>query len=292
MPLFKGSVCTLAVVIVSITATLPMIILAMIKFSVPSGHIKNACTEMANLVARGWVSINRGVYFFVHRPQWRVSGLDNLSPDQWYLIISNHQSWTDIAILVFLISERTSPLKFFLKQELIWLPFVGIACWVLDFPFMKRHSREAVEANPELRAQDLERTRQFCNKLRQRPASIINYVEGTRFTPAKQKLQASPYRHLLQPKTGGMAYVIASMGSQLQALIDATIVYKGARRDFFGFLSGQIDPVVDIKARAIPSTILAGDYQQSEQFRVEFKAWVAQLWREKDALVQKIIDEN
>ena len=293
MPFFKGCVCTTAVVIVSIAASLPMLVLAVIKFSVPNERIRNACTEQASLVARAWVSINRAVYFYIHCPQWQVRGLDNLSPDQWYLIISNHQSWTDIAVLVFLISERAPPLKFFLKQELIWLPFVGVACWVLDFPFMKRHSKEAMVKDPKLRAQDLERTRQFCEKFRQRPASIINYLEGTRFTAEKQKSQVSPYRYLLQPKSGGMAYVIGNMGDQLQAIIDVTIVYKGARRDFFGFLCGQIDPVVvEIKARSIPATILAGDYQQSDQFRDQFKAWVAQLWSEKDALIKKILDEK
>jgi 1-acyl-sn-glycerol-3-phosphate acyltransferase len=29
-------------------------------------------------------------------------------------------------------------LKFFLKQELIWVPVIGLAWWALDFPFMKR----------------------------------------------------------------------------------------------------------------------------------------------------------
>lgn len=283
----------MATLVLSVTATVPIMVLAMIKFLVPDEGIKSFCSRLAILVGTGWVLANRRFYFMVHRPQWQVSNLDNLSPDHCYLIMSNHQSWTDIAVLVFLLVGRTSPLKFFLKQELIWLPFVGIACWVLDFPFMKRYSKERLEANPELRIQDLERTRRFCEKLQHNPGSVINYVEGTRFTPEKHKAQGSPYRYLLKPKSGGMAYVIGTIGDQIDELLDVTIVYRGARQDFFGFLSGQIEPIiVDIKERVIPENILAGDYQKSEAFRAEFQAWIAQLWREKDALIAAHLDRK
>lgn len=277
----------------SVAATFPILLLAIIKYLVPGERVKSMCTQQASLVGTYWALANRRFYFMVHSPQWQVSKLDNLSPDRCYLIISNHQSWTDIAVLIFLLIGRTSPMKFFLKQELIWLPFVGIACWVLDFPFMKRYSKEEIAANPALRIQDQERTRRFCEKLRNNPASIINYVEGTRFTPEKHKAQASTYRYLLKPKSGGMAYVIGAIGDQIDKIVDVTIIYRGGRQDFFGFLCGQIDPiVVDIRERTIPPRILAGDYQESDAFRAEFQDWVAQLWREKDALIASHIDSK
>ena len=288
----KGSVCLIGAILIGFAASLPILLLAVAKFLTPIDGIKSACTDLAILIAEGWVDINKRFYFFIHKPHWQVTGLDGLSRDQWYLIISNHQSWTDIAVLVFLLNGRTSFLKFFLKQELIWLPFVGIACWVLEFPFMKRHSKEEIERNPTLRTQDLETTRKFCEKLRHNPASVINYLEGTRFTPEKQRKQASPYRYLLKPKSGGIAYVIGNVGDQLDRLLDMTIVYKGGRKDFFGFLCGQIDPIiVDINSREIPESILQGEYQESDEFRANFQSWVAEIWSEKDALIAKHLNE-
>jgi hypothetical protein len=44
----------------------------------------------------------------------------------------------------------------------------------------------------------------------------MNFVEGTRFTNDKHKQQSSPYNHLLRPKSGGIAFVLAAMGDYIQ----------------------------------------------------------------------------
>ena len=72
-------------------------------------------------------------------------GLDELTCSRWYLLLSNHQSWTDIVVLQTVFRDLIPPLKFFTKMELIWLPFLGQAMWALDFPFMRRFSRAYLE---------------------------------------------------------------------------------------------------------------------------------------------------
>ena len=152
-------------------------------------------------------------------------GVESLHPRGWYLVSSNHQSWVDILVLQRIFHGHIPFLKFFLKQELIWVPVIGLAWWALDFPFMKRGKGQGA------RQSDLKSTREACEKFKRIPTSVINFVEGTRFTPAKHAKQASPYRHLLKPKIGGLGIALATMGEQFEALLDVTIVYPhGAPR--------------------------------------------------------------
>ncbi|AFG42795.1 putative acyltransferase yihG [Escherichia coli P12b] len=73
--------------------------------------------------------------------QWEVHGLEGLSKKNWYLLICNHRSWADIVVLCVLFRKHIPMNKYFLKQQLAWVPFLGLACWSLDMPFMKRYSR-------------------------------------------------------------------------------------------------------------------------------------------------------
>ena len=53
--------------------------------------------------------------------------MDGLARQEWYLMTSNHQSWADILVLQKVTNRRVPSLKFFLKQELIWVPLLGLA---------------------------------------------------------------------------------------------------------------------------------------------------------------------
>jgi 1-acyl-sn-glycerol-3-phosphate acyltransferase len=183
-------------------------------------------------------------------------------------------------------------LRFFIKQQLFWVPVLGIAWWALHFPFMKRYSPETLAKRPELRGKDLETTRRVCARLRGTPVSILNFLEGTRFTPEKHEAQKSPYTHLLKPKSGGFAFVLAAIGDQLKSMLDVTIVYPHGRPSFWQFLCGRIPlVVVEVTERDIPPGLLAGDYGGDEGFRSEFQAWVATLWAEKDAAFERLLRE-
>ena len=120
--------------------------------------------------------------------------------------------------------------------------------------------------------------------------TVVNYLEGTRFSEAKRQAQQSPYQHLLKPKAGGVAFVLAALGEQLDALLDVTIVYPGNRAPgFWDLLSGNISRVIiDIRVRELDPALCAGDYENDPAFRQTVQAWVNQLWVEKDQRIEQL----
>lgn len=283
----KGGVCALLAILSALIAVIPVMLIALFKWLLSSKRAKRYCTHLSITIFEHLVQAYRASYLFIHRPQWDVQGFDGLCRDKSYLVVCNHQSWADIPIMAFPLLGKTPFFKFFIKRELIWLPLIGVACWALDFPFMQRYSREELENNPQWRGRDLETTRELCEKLHGEQVTIVNYIEGTRFRPDKQAKQRSPYRHLLKPKSGGLAYVINMLSDQLAAIVDITIIYPDGRMSFWDFLCGRLDKViVRAERRAIPEHLRKGDYQGSETFRNDFQLWVADLWQEKDALIE------
>jgi 1-acyl-sn-glycerol-3-phosphate acyltransferase len=208
------------------------------------------------------------------------------------MVNCNHQSWVDILVLQHLLNRRIPLLKFFLKQQLIWVPVMGLAWWALDFPFMRRHSEEFLKKHPEMRGRDQETTRKACEKFSLVPTSVMNFLEGTRFTAAKHARQQSPYRHLLKPKAGGLALALNAMGDKFQAILDVTIVYPDGVPTFWHFLQGRMRRVV-VRARVlpIPLALVHSDYTASAESRAAFQAWVQQLWRDKDAQIDALLLE-
>jgi len=188
------------------------------------------------------------------------------------------------------LSRRIPLLKFFLKQQLIWVPVMGLAWWALEFPFMRRHSEVYLKKHPEMRGKDQATTRNACAKYALIPTSVMNFLEGTRFTAAKHARQQSPYAHLLKPKAGGMALALDAMGHKFQAILDVTIVYPDGAPSFTDFLQGKVRRiVVRVRRLPIPQHLMTGDYAQDPAFREAFSQWVQQLWREKDAQITALL---
>ena len=221
---------------------------------------------------------------------WDIRGGEGLRRDRSYLVVSNHQSWVDIPALVQAFNRKTPYFKFFLKQELIWVPFLGLAFWALDYPFMKRYSKAYLARHPEMAGQDLEITKRACARFKDLNVTVVNYLEGTRFTAAKQAQQGSPYQHLLKPKAGGVAFTLATLGPQLDALLDVTLVYPGQRAPgFWKLISGQVPKVImDIRTRELDPALWAGDYQGDAELRQYVQAWVSQLWEDKDTRIAEL----
>lgn len=239
-----------------------------------------------------WIIWNNGILRLTQKTVWDLRGMEALNVERRYLVNSNHQSWLDVLVLQRAFSGRIPFLKFFIKQELIWVPLLGLAWWGLDFPFMKRYSREFLEKHPEMRGKDLETTRALCKRIEGMPVSVMNFLEGTRFTPDKRAKQNSPYTHLLRPKAGGIAFVISAMGETLDGMVDVTVVYVGDGRRLWDFVCGRIERiVVHAHLRPIPPDILACDYENDPEAKKRIQSWVSELWAEKDALIEKISSE-
>jgi len=282
----KGAVCALLATFYTLLAVLLTAPVAVLKWLLRSAPAKRRCTRLSIAIFVCMTYAYRDTYQVIHRPRWDVKGFDGLRRDQSYLVICNHQAWSDIPIMAFPMLGRTPFFKFFLKQELLWVPLIGMACWALDFPFMQRSSREQLAKKPHLRGKDLETTRRLCKKLQDDKVTLVNYVEGTRFRPEKQRRQRAPYRYLLKPKSGGVAEVISGLGDQLGAVVDITIIYSHGPLSFWHFLCGRTEGViVRAKQRPIPEALRSGHYQSAAAHRKAVQRWVTELWREKDALI-------
>jgi 1-acyl-sn-glycerol-3-phosphate acyltransferase len=283
-----GGVASIAIAFNTLFWCLLLYLVAVAKLLIPLPAWRAQCTKAALWLAEAWISGNSAWMWLTQRTEWRVTGLEGLRYDAWYLVISNHQSWVDIFVLQHLFNKRIPFLKFFLKQQLIWVPVIGLAWWALDFPFMKRYSKQQLARHSELRGKDLETTRKACEKFKTTPISVMNFLEGTRFTPAKHQWQESPHRHLLKPKAGGIGLVLGAMGDQIETMLDVTIVYPHGIPDAWTFIRGEVREIeVIVQKRPIPAHYLNQDYQNDPEFREEFQAWVRQLWQDKDALMSQ-----
>ena len=270
-----------------------LFVLALVKLVLPFKAVRLRLDPMLNAVAMAWVTCNTAWMKLTQRTTWDVQGVDELPFRGWYLVNCNHQSWVDIFVLQRAMNGHIPMLKFFLKQQLIYVPVIGLAWWALDFPFMKRHSRAELRKNPKLRDEDRETTRRACAKFALVPTSVMNFAEGTRFTPEKHAAQASPYTYLLKPKAGALALALNAMGEQFHSLIDATIVYPDGIPSFWDFLCGTTPRVVlRVRQLPIPPAFCTGDYEGDTVFRGTVHRWLADIWEFKDAEIEKIMQRR
>ena len=263
---------------------------ALVKLVLPFPVVRRRIDPVLNGIATLWIACNSGWMRLTQRTVWDVEGVDALRYEGWYLVNCNHQSWADIFVLQHLLNRRVPMLKFFLKQQLIYVPVIGLAWWALDFPFMKRHGKAELRKRPELRTEDAEATRRACEKFALVPTSVMNFAEGTRLTAAKHRSQSSPYRHLLKPKAGALALALNAMGEHFHSLIDVTIVYPGGAPNFWEFVCGKASRiVVRMRELPIPAQFCAGDYSADPAFRIEFQRWLAGLWEHKDGEIDALL---
>jgi 1-acyl-sn-glycerol-3-phosphate acyltransferase len=284
-------IATLLMVINALFWVPILLVFSSLKLILPFKAVRLAIDPILLSIAEAWIWGNSAWMALTQRTTWDVQGLEGLDANSWYMVNSNHQSWVDILVLQHLLNRRIPLLKFFLKQQLIWVPVMGLAWWALEFPFMRRHTEDYLKKHPEMRGKDQETTRKACAKYALIPTSVMNFLEGTRFTRAKHAKQLSPYHHLLKPKAGGMALALNAMGDKFQAILDVTIVYPDGAPTFTDFLLGKVHRiVVRVRGLPIPKHLMAGDYAQDPAFREAFAQWVQQLWREKDAQISALLE--
>lgn len=253
------------------------------KLLLPVPAIQRQFSRLAHWAYRHWSLHNKQLIEIFNKVDWQLSGLTELRQDSWYLLISNHKSWLDIPVLSQFALSRIPEPKFFLKEELKWVPFIGSASWALDMPFMKRYSQAQIKRNPSLKGKDIETTRRSCEKFQTMPTTIINFVEGTRYTAAKHRAKNSPFDFLLPPKAGGIAFTLASMGSQFNAVLDITLIYPDNQHHVLvDMLLGRLKRVViQVDVLQVDEQII-GDYFEDEAFRQQFQLWLNQRWVTKD----------
>ncbi|GGC57374.1 acyltransferase [Marinobacter halophilus] len=285
----KGALVVLLILLNTVVFLPFLLFFAIIKLVIPITSIRKGCTLVVNGIARYWIGFNNALMDLFHKVEWDVRGVQALSRKHWYFVTCNHQSWSDIPAIQYVLNSKIPLLKFFLKKELIWVPLLGVAWWALDFPFMHRHTKEQIARRPELKGKDTEATRAACEKFRYTPVTIFNFMEGTRFTPEKHDRQNSPYKNLLKPKAGGTAFVFGAMGEMIHTMLDVTIVYPDGRSGIWDYLCGRVRRIiVDVRTREVPERFLGMDYESHREVRADFQRWVSQIWAEKDARIDEL----
>lgn len=282
----KGCFNLLFLILHTIFWCIPLYVLYFFKIISPHKAWLKFINYCLLAVANGWIRTNNLQMDFTLNVKWDLPDFSNLKLKQWYFIICNHQSWTDILVLQRIFLNKVPFIRFFIKKELLWLPILNLAWLAYDFPIMHRHTKEQIAKNPDLRTKDLQATQKACSRYQDFPVTVLNFLEGTRFTPQKHAKQQSPYHHLLIPKSGGFAFAVNVMDKKITHILDVTIIYPEGRKTYWDFLCGRVHHIiVKLTEREIPSELLEGSYADNETYRNQFKQWINDLWQEKDKLL-------
>ena len=234
----------------------------------------------------------KGILWVSTRNKWDVQGQDNLKHNGWYIMISNHQSWIDILVLGTVFNYVIPSLKFFMKKELLWqLPVAGLATYAIGYPFVARHSHADIRKNPKLKGKDIQTTLKACEQLKRYPATLINFIEGTRFSRKKYLKQKPPYKHLLKPRAGGLSIALQALHDKLDGIVNVAILYPGKQPTLWQFLSGNFQKVV-VRYELVPVTPeIIGNYQNDRQFRATFQQWLNTIWQGNDEKLDQLIKQ-
>ena len=274
-------------IISSVLLALVVIVFGGLARLIPTKSGYRMLTKMALHIAVMWASVSNGV-LRLRRHQWKIKGEDNLNPHCWYLLISNHQTWLDILVLGYVFNRKTPLIRFFMKKELIWrLPVLGLSCWILGYPFLNRCDRKGIRKYPKLKGRDVRITKMACKKFKEFPTTIMNFVEGTRFTAEKHKRQQSPFLHLLKPKAGGLAVIINELKNELSGILNVTIHYSEPM-SFWKYFSRNCVKIT-VHYKFLPLSVdLIGNYYDDREFRRYLQQWLNSVWVEKDLLLDKL----
>ncbi|MDC6678883.1 UbiA family prenyltransferase, partial [Leclercia adecarboxylata] len=91
--------------------------------------------------------------------------------------ISSREAWTLFAVLVGL----SFGLVLLTNAATVYLSFGALAL-AACYPFMKRYTKAFLAKHPELAGQDLKITKEACELFKRQPVTVVNYLEGTRFS--------------------------------------------------------------------------------------------------------------
>jgi 1-acyl-sn-glycerol-3-phosphate acyltransferase len=288
----QGTIVILIVAVSTTVITAIIFVLSIFKLLAPAGRARNAMTHWLSSLGELWVSINKAMTW-LNRDMWDIRLPDDLDHKGRYLVFCNHQSGVDILALQYCLNRKAPFGRFLLKQQLIWVPVLGVAWWALDMAFLRRYSKQQLLQDPALRGKDLENAARACEKLKHIPVSMITFPEGTRLSEAKRKQQNSPFKHLLRPRYGGVGQVLYSFDDALDCLIDVTIVYPDGTPSVWHFVSGQVKKIiVDIRLRTIDEVIRGRNFREDSDAKYQLNNWLNQIWEEKEAYISHTLESG
>jgi 1-acyl-sn-glycerol-3-phosphate acyltransferase len=288
----RGVTALLGITVNTVIWFIPILWITIFKLLVPIKSFRQMMTRWIMGIGENWVSCNAVILSLDYSNSFDVRGIEGLNRRDWYLVIANHQTWMDIIVLQFILNRRVPFLKFFIKQELIWFPILGLVWWAMEMPFMKRYSKSYLAKHPEKIGQDFKATQVACKKFRSTPTTVINFIEGTRFTVEKKTRRNSQFQYLLPPRAGSIALALTSMGSMFNVILDVTLVYPKGAHKFWDLCCGECDrSIIKINKRPVERWMVEGDYGYDREFRIRFHRWLTQIWQEKDEQIGNLLSE-
>lgn len=203
---------------------------------------------------------------------------DDVPRDDNAMIVLNHQSMTDIpVVLAFAFQKRRlGDLKWFVKDIAKYVPGIGWGMLFLDCLFIKRNWTD--DRNYILRV--------FDRILRYSvPIWLVSFVEGTRLRPAKlaqsrryaEENGIAPPEHLLIPRTKGFVSSVRALKGHLTAVYDLTIGYEEGAPRLWQWICGDVKRA-HLHVRRYPVAQLPQD-------DAALSRWLLQIFREKDRLL-------
>ena len=274
--------------------SIPVLLMALIKFILPIRPVLKVVDVVNQLAFKCFCLNNAFLIRLTNKADWDIQGFENIKINGSCIIISNHVTWADIVLLCHLYRGRIPITKFFLKQSLIWIPVIGQVCYAVGMPFLRRYSRAKILKNPKLKNKDVNATRKACKSLVNYPSSLVNFVEGTRFTEAKAVAQKTPYQNLMPPKATSLAVALGIIGNNIDCILNTTLVYpdnKPGTNIFMSLLCGRLHKFaarVEVISKEEIQEHLIGDYLNDKQFKRNFNTKLRAIWQVKDESIAAI----
>ena len=284
----KNIIGVVSVIHIVVVLSLGVLLLTFISIPriIPIEAVRKFVTATSNEVGNALVWFLKATLRFIHRTKWEIEYPESISTKKWYLGMSNHSSWADIFVLLFISNYKLPLLKFFIKKELRWIPVVYLIHKTIDMPFLNRHAPDEIRKNPSLRMRDFENAKIAAQKFTRYPTTAFSFAEGTRFTEVKRALQSSPFEDLLKPKTGALVTALSGM-PMVDELIDFTIIYKTSKRSAWDFACGEMNEAkIIVNSYKIPESIRRVD-NNSAVFRNEFRRFIHRIWHEKQIIIEE-----
>ena len=282
-----GILSFLDILIILTVFLIPLVIINLPRI-IPNKNLKNFLGSISNWMGVATVGSIALTLKFLHKLEWEYDIPVNLSTDDWYIAMSNHQSWADIFLLLISGHRKIPLIKFFMKKELQWIPIIYLVHKTIDMPFLHRHSRAQIEANPELKKIDFENAKKAAKRFSRNPATAFSFAEGTRFSQQKHSMQQSPYPNLLKPKIGALSIALSGM-PQVKTLIDFTVVYSCDNRSTWEFLCGDLRKAkVVAKAYEIPEDIKNTSFDGNAEYKKRFQKFIDEIWLKKQAIISEL----
>ena len=276
----------------SVVIALPIMFLGVIRLICPLKPVITFIEKSNYFLYKIWVLNNRLIIALTNNIKWHISGDKIPLTQKSCIVISNHLSWLDILFIGMIYHGKIPITKFFMKHSLIYIPFVGLACYALGMPFLRRYSREQLLKNPKLRTADLDTTYRACKRIADAPTALINFLEGTRYNKEKAQKAKSTYKHLMPPKAASFALALGQIADKIDYIYNTTLYYPdNEHKPFIDMLKGKIKNVY-INIEVVKSSKdLCGDYIKDKEYKHNMTMHVRDLWKEKDDLLEKLHQE-